>query len=969
MIKHKKKFTPFYITPFLLSACGGETNNNKLEISLDQDVNSSIQINGKAVKGVIKNGKVSAYGLANGQINDLPLATSYTDSQGRYSLVLDNYSGPLFIEVSANSDTAMTCDIIDGCNGFLYGEDILLDDEFSLKTAVTLNKSEKEVIANVSVITTLAAELSENYNSIDEIIIQNANSQVANLLKINGDITKIDVIDIFNPTLGSDIDPEIKENSLLNPALISAALKTDQNKTISEGLNLLIDEFVKNDGQMVNHQINDGQDVTLSNVFDEAYNLASRDSRFNDTKTNFMLSKENSILSSGEYTNVIPNKLHKMEDVEHAKDLIAKLKDLHQQLSSEDTQYPSAVAQLNLVSSFPRDKNFQALPLLIKKASRGFLSAFDANESELAQKNIPLNQYVYTEIDGSIYPIEITKTEKGFIYQIDSSVILSESDNTVVNYNLTAEISATEPEVNTIFGGRQMDYLYDPHDFPLNFDEEREIETTFRSANSINSINYELNISGELTSPYYNLKILDGDIDARKYIDLSAWFNGGISNSQEIFSVPEDQSTPLLYREILPSNDVAIGEGLTLNLDLDVEANQVNYDNPISFKGNFSVVEENHDSYSLYSRCTSKAYFTDELPILLLGMESESCRAADDYNSRYEEQPIVKNELVLAGMINESFMKLSGNLKQGKNSVNGIFTSSGNIQRDSWSGMSDPGDISDLFDRNTMRDNFGSISGGEYSQAQATSFFSNLEELTATASTYPEIENSAHTIPQLSSEITLNKWDHSFLRTLKDLLQLSTLNTAKYGDDTRNKYDESDRNFSAGNSENMLALGLKLENDSISDINEIYIIKSDGWNKNFSVDIKYHSENLDFDITYHDVLNKLGEFGSDREYYEEELICCYPNYVDGEPFLSKGQNIFHDLLYDKERYLYQIPKLTVTNQYNTVLHLYENCPEIVLSCEQLGTVTINGNTVANITYDYVKNNYIVNFNDGTSETL
>lgn len=965
MRKYTKKFTPIYITPFLLSACGGETNN-KSEISSDQDVISSIQINGKAVKGIIKNGKVSAFGLANGQINDLPLATTYTDSQGRYSLVLDNYNGPLFIEVSANSDTTMTCDIIDGCNGFLYGEDIPLDDEFSLKTAVSLNKSEKVVIANASVITTLAAELSENYNSIDEIVIQNANSQVANLLKINGDITKIDIIDIFSPTLGSDIDPEIKENSLLNPALISAALKIDQNKTISEGLNLLIDEFVKNDGQMVNHQINDGQDVTLSNVFDEAYNLASRDSRFNDIKINFMLSKENSILSSGEYTKAIPNKFHKMEDVEHAKDLIAKLKDLHQQLSIEDTQYPSAVAQLNLLSSFPRDKNFQALPILIKKASRGFLSAFDANKIELEQKNIHLNQYVHTEIDGSIYTIKITKTKNDYIYQLDSSVILSGSDNTVVNYNLTAEISATEPEVNTIFGGLRFNDLNDPHDLALNFDEEREIETTFSSATSRNSINYELNISGELTSPYYNLKILDGDIDAIKYIDLSAWFNGGISNSQENFSVPEDQSTPLFYREVSQVDDVAIGEGLTLNLDLDVEANQVNYDNSISFIGNISVEEKNQDSYALFSRYQAVDY---QLPILILGMDPENATVPDDLNSTYEERPVYKDEIVLSGMIDESFMKLSGELKQGKNSVNGIFTSSGNIQRDSWSGMSYPVDISDLLDGNTMSGHFDSISGGEYSQAQATSFFSTLEELTAKASTYPEIENLADTNSQPFSEIILNKWDHSLIRTIKDLLQLSNFSTAKYESDPDYINNEIDRGYYAGNSEYMLAMGLNLEDDSISDINEIFITKSDGMNKNYSVDIKFNSENIDFDITHHDILNELVQFGSDREFYENLVFYDHPNYVFGQPFLSRGENPFHDLLYDKERYQYQIPKLTVTNQNNTVLQLFEKCPELVLNCEQLGTITVKGNTVANIVYDYVNNNYIVNFNDGTFETL
>jgi hypothetical protein len=975
MIKYTKKFTPLFITPMLLTACGGGENTNiySSKSTLDQDVISSTQISGTAVKGVIKKGKVSAYGFVNGQINDLPLATSYTDSQGRYSLVIDNYNGPLFIEVSANSDTTMTCDIIDGCNGFLYGEDIPLDDEFSLKTAVSLNKSDKEVIANASVITTLAAELSENYNSIDEIVIQNANSQVANLLKINGDITKIDIIDVFNPTLGSDIDSEIKENSLLNPALISAALKIDQNKTISEGLNFLIDEFVKNDGQMVNHQRNDSQDVTLSNVFDEAYNLASRDSRFNDTKTNFMLLKENSILSSGEYTNAIPNKSHKMEDVEHAKDLIAKLKDLHQQLSIEDTQYPSAVAQLNLISSLGRDENFIALSLLLKKLSEAFIAAFDANMSELEKNNVPLDQYIFTEIDGSIFPVDIKETIDGFRYQMDSSSVLSQIFDYEINFNLVAKVTAGELEAISKHCGHE-DSL-SPVQTPTNsssFNQHSPMCFTSLPDDPLNvnrpqlasfqtSREYELNISGELVSPHYNLQIADSDIDAWKYNAMSAWFSGR-------HAIPPDVTwdginhTPPLYSESIQS-DHAIGQGLNLNLNLNIEANQLNHDNPIAFLGKFSIEGNNHDDYSLYSRCTSKVYF----PILLLGMEAESCGAPDDLNSTYEERPIYKDEIVLSGMIDESFMKLSGNLKQGENSVNGIFISSKNLRHNSWGGMSDPGDLSDLLDRSTLIDIFDTISGGGDTQAQSRLFDLDFDSLTALASAYPLYDNSAHTTHQLSSEITLNNLDHSFLRTFKDLLQLSTFNTAKYGDDPGNNTDENDRNFHTGNSENMLALGMKLENDSISDVNEIYIRKSDGSKKDYSVDIKFNSENLDFDITYHDFLNELDQFGSDRKYYEERLADYGP--VSGEPFLSKGQDIFHDLLYDRERYLYQIPKLTVKNQNNTVLQLFEECSEFILNCKQLGTITVNGNTVANITYDYVKNNYIVNFNDGTSETL
>ncbi len=983
MIKYTKKFTPLFITPLMLTACGGgggggggeNTNIYTSESTLDQDVISSTQISGTAVKGVIKKGEVSAYGFVNGQINDLPLATSYTDSQGRYSLVIDNYNGPLFIEVSANSDTTMTCDIIDGCNGFLFSEDIPLDDEFNLKTAIPLYGSKAEIIANATVITTLAAELAEKYNSVDEIVIQNANTHVANLLKINGDITNIDTIDIFKPSPTISLDSEVKETSILNSALISAALKkNNQNKTISEALNLLIDEFIKNDGQIMNHLEDGRQSITLSDIFDEALEMvnhpALNHSALNTTKANFLTLREFSRLYPGELTSISPNELQKMNDVDAAKHMITKLKQLHQQFTKENSQLPSAVAQLNLVSSFSSDKNFQALSLLIKKASRAFLSAFDANKIELEQNNIPLNQYVYTEIDGSIFPIDVEETEDGFLYKIDSSIVLSETFDYEINYNLIAEVSATEPEVETIYSGRRIDFLDDLHYLPLNFNDERQTETTFSSAITSNSINYELNISGELISPHYNLKILDSDVDARKYVDLSAWFNGGTPNSQEYIWGPEDQPTPLLYREVTQSDDGAVGEGLTLNLDLDIEANQVNYDNPIAFMGKMTIDENAHANGALFGRCLSSSLFTEELPTLALGLNPEDCITSNDSIQSINDRPLVRDDLVISGKADDNFMKLSGELKQSENSVKGIFAISSARRQDSWGGISNPGDINHILELETMEGLFDSISGGGYVHAQTTPM--NIGELSALARTYPsaELDDFAFSTPELPSEIILNNQDPSFVTTLKDLLQLDSFSTPKYKDDLTNEANDINRQFFASsNHENMLALAVKLPDDSISDIKEINITKSNAFNnKNYSMDIEMNSEHLDFDISHHDILNELTQVGSHRDYFEEYLA-VYSEYEYGQPFLSKGEHPLHDFLYGKERFLYQVPKLTVTNQNNTVLQLFENCPEFVLNCEQMGTIKVNGNTVGHITYDYPKNNYIVNFNDGTSEIL
>jgi hypothetical protein len=726
---------------------------------------------------------------------------------------------------------------------------------------------------------------------------------------------------------------------------------------------------------MMNHLEDGRQSITLSNIFDEAFEMvnhpALNQSALNTTKANFLTLKEFSRLNPGELTNISPNELQKMNDVDAAKHMITKLKQLHQQFTKENSQLPSTVAQLNLVASFSSDKNFQALSLLIKKASRAFLSAFDANKIELEQNNIPLNQYVYTEINGSIFPIDIMETEDGFRYQIDSSITLLETFDYEINYNLIAEVSATEPEVETTYSGRRTVFLDDPYDLPLNFNDERQTETTLSSANARNSINYELNISGELISPHYNLKILDGDVDARKYADLSAWFHGRTPNSQEYIWSPEDQATPQLYREVSQVDDVAVGEGLTLNLDLDIEANQVNYDNPIAFMGKMTIDENTHANRALFDRCISSSLFTEDLPILVLGLNPEGCITSNDPIQSVDDRPLIRDDLVITGKADDNFMKLSGELKQNKNSVKGIFASSRARQQDSWGAISEPGVlVEDLIERASAEVFFDMDEDLTERASTEGVFDMDIEALKALAVSYPvvELDDFAFSTPELPSEIILNNQDPSFVTTLKDLLQLNSFSTPKYEYDLTNEANDINRQFFASsNHENMLALAVKLPDDSISDIKEINITKSNAFNnKNYSMDIEMHSEHLDFDISYHDILNELTQVGSHRDYFEQYLA-VYPEYEYGQPFLSKGEHPLHDFLYDRDRSAYQIPKLTVTNQNDTILQLFEICPELVLNCEQMGTIKVKGNTVGHITYDYAKNNYIVNFNDGTSE--
>ena len=81
----------------LMAACGGGVE----DVSLPQ-ATTTATVSGVASKGLIRNGSVKIFSAtSNGSIGTL-LAVSTTDSQGRYTTVIANYSGPVIIEATGS---------------------------------------------------------------------------------------------------------------------------------------------------------------------------------------------------------------------------------------------------------------------------------------------------------------------------------------------------------------------------------------------------------------------------------------------------------------------------------------------------------------------------------------------------------------------------------------------------------------------------------------------------------------------------------------------------------------------------------------------------------------------------------------------------------------------------------------------------------------------------------------------------
>ena len=251
----------------------------------------------------------------------------------------------------------------------------------------------------------------------------------------------------------------------------------------------------------------------------------------------------------------------------------------------------------------------------------------------------------------------------------------------------------------------------------------------------------------------------------RAYHDLSAWFNGqgAISQTSEWDNQPI--STPLMYREEGGNNDFAMGigrdgfknvnESLGFNIDWFASDNlSLNYDYHDSDAGsgaNSPFGTSSLVTMASFNRNISKVYFTEDFPILELGLNPNDPNTPQEGG---ESRPLYKDDMVITGSVfgnGLSNMNIKQHRFSGKYDVDDGTTidfgllhtevsnrsRSSNVQRDTWGGISDPGFISDVLVRTTMTDNFDDISGGDNELRQVESFYTSLEDLTDLARLLP----------------------------------------------------------------------------------------------------------------------------------------------------------------------------------------------------------------------------------------
>jgi TonB-dependent receptor len=286
-------------------------------------------------------------------------------------------------------------------------------------------------------------------------------------------------------------------------------------------------------------------------------------------------------------------------------------------------------------------------------------------------------------------------------------------------------------------------------------------------------------INGQLTLQFRPIESVTATYDYTRsglefgsnFNDLSAWFSGREARRQDsIWDTSSPNATPLLYREERPNNDYPVGQGATgskslneshglnfewfatdrLQLELDYHHSTAESGPKDEINGTGSLV-----TISSYNRCVSKAYFTEDLPILVLGMDSEKCIAADEMGDDETDRPIYSNDMIISGSVisnGRSKMEIDQTRFGGTFDISDYSsidfgveltevtnnTKSAVVQRNSWGGISDPGDLNiDALTRVDLAGAFDAVSGSDYEYLQSEAFHIDIKTLSDLARTYP----------------------------------------------------------------------------------------------------------------------------------------------------------------------------------------------------------------------------------------
>lgn len=267
------------VTAAFIQGCGCSDSKKRTQPE------ATFEVTGVAAKGILRNFQVAAHRFNDGILDPTPVASSFTDNLGAYSLdVPESYlNRPLLFRVTPlSTGSIMVCDLSSGCGtGINFGDDFPVNDtSFQLDSVVA--SVDDGTQTNISLLTDLASKLAleeiASGTALDVIqeAINDANSRIANRFGLVGNLTAIPIVNITDPeAVAAAIEAGntyLVQYAAINSAIIQA-MRADADGAIDfiEALVNFVSYFVENEGIAGN--TSDETETSFADILREAMSI------------------------------------------------------------------------------------------------------------------------------------------------------------------------------------------------------------------------------------------------------------------------------------------------------------------------------------------------------------------------------------------------------------------------------------------------------------------------------------------------------------------------------------------------------------------------------------------------------------------------------------------------------------------------------------------------------------------------
>jgi len=269
----------------LLVACGGSGSVEEAAKSLSGSTDNSTTLSGSAIKGAIENGIVQAYLIdsndgemsRNSQVLAGPVRT---DRHGNYQLSIDGeYSDrSVLVELTADANTRMTCDVTDGCGTndsgavISYGEQFSLNSDFVLSGMITGVDTGDTLDVHLSPLTHMAVAYAQSSTGgMTKSNITDAISHIEDLLELDSGAMSLAPADITNLEKYVSLTKSEIEMGVVSAAFLSL-VNSDDWESIADVLEY-VTEKIEASGRLSSVNQDADPEVALDDLFSHASDI------------------------------------------------------------------------------------------------------------------------------------------------------------------------------------------------------------------------------------------------------------------------------------------------------------------------------------------------------------------------------------------------------------------------------------------------------------------------------------------------------------------------------------------------------------------------------------------------------------------------------------------------------------------------------------------------------------------------